>query len=182
MKNLFKATFVAFLAASMISCGGVDKSNFVGEWTPDLGSVEIELSSAIPSEYTGELSEVKSEMKKNQDQADKIKMEFKEDGTLTVGPEHDTKDFSWDVDGSNLVISGDLEGKKFSASFEVVESSADEFTLKLTGTSVMEQAKAQYGKEVDQAMEEIPGLGMLNIEKILEESWASMKFKKKSNA
>lgn len=182
MKKLFKSTFVAFLGAAMISCGGADKKNFVGEWTPDLGSVEIKISDAIPSEYTSELGNVKEEMKGNQAMADQVIMNFKEDGTLTVGPKGDTQDFNWDVNGNNLLISGEVEGQKFSASFEIAESTADEFTLKLTGTSIMEQAKAQYSKEVDQAMKSIPGIEALNMDKILSESWASMKFKKKQAA
>ncbi len=182
MKKLFKATLVAFLGAAMISCGGADKKNFVGEWTPDLGSVEIKISDAIPSQYTSELGNVKEEMKKSQVMADEIVMEFKEDGTFTVGPKGETKDFKWDVDGNNLVISGEIEGQKFNAAFEIAESSADEFTLKLTGTSIMEQAKAQYSKEVDEAMNSVPELKALDLDKILSESWASMKFKKKQAA
>lgn len=191
MKNLFKATVVAFLASAMISCGGADKANFVGNWTPDLGSVDIHISEAIPSELQDnmDLDKMKSEMKKNQSMADKINMEFKEDGTFTVGPEGDTKDFKWDVDGDNLVISGqipeeadgDMGGKDFSFAFEIVESSSDEFTLKLTGASIMEQAKSQFKDQVDEAMGEAgPMLGMLDLDKILGESWASLKFKKKA--
>ncbi len=186
---------VVFFSTSVVSCSeekeadkkesleeGKDKKNFVGEWTPDLGSVEIKISDAIPSEYTSELGNVKEEMKKNQAMADQIVMEFKEDGKLVVGPKGDTKEFNWDVDGNNLVISGDVDGQKFKAAFEITESTADEFTLKLTGSSVMEQAKEQYSKEVEQAMKSVPGIEALNVDKILSETWASMKFKKKQAA
>ena len=192
MKNLFKATFVAFLASAMISCGSVDRGNFVGNWTPDLGSVDIHVSDKIPSEFQKEMDmdRMKSEMKKNQPMADMVNMEFKEDGTFTVGPEGQTMDFKWDVDGSNLVISGtvpkeakgDLAGKPFSFSFEVMESTTDEFTVKLTGTSVKEQFEAQFKSQYDEMMNEAgPFLGMMDLDGILADTWASLKFKKKAS-
>jgi hypothetical protein len=191
MKNLFKATIVAFLASAMISCGGADRANFVGNWTPDLSSVDIHISDKIPGEMKDEMDidKMKSEMKKNQKMADMVNMEFKEDGTFTVGPEGKTQDFKWDIDGDNLVISGkipqeadgDFAGKDFSFAFEVVESSTDEFTIKLTGSSIREQAEAQFKEQYDEMMEQAgPMIGLLDLDGILADTWASLKFKKKS--
>lgn len=190
MKNLFKVTFVALLASVMVSCGSASKEDFVGQWTPDLGSVDIHLSEDIPSEWTKEidLDEMKSEMKSNQKDADKVIIDFKEDGTLTVGPEGDTKDFKWEIDGDNLVISGkmdndapaEIQGKEFKLAFEIVESGADKFTLKLSAGSLKEQAEAQYKDEMDKAMEQAgPFLDLINDD-ILNDTWASLSFTKKS--
>jgi hypothetical protein len=188
MKNLFKVTFVALLAAVMISCGSANKEDFVGQWTPDLSSVDIHLSEDIPSQFTSEfdIDEVKEEMKDNQKDADKVIIDFKEDGTLTLGPEGDTKDFKWDIDGDELVISGkidegpsEINGKDFKLAFEIVESSADMFTIKLSAGSLKEQAEAQYKDEMDEAMKQAgPFLDLINDD-ILNDTWASISFKKK---
>lgn len=189
MKNLFKVTFVALLASVMISCGSASKEDFVGQWTPDLGSVDIHLSEDIPSQFTKEvdLDEIKSEMKKNQKDADKVIIDFKEDGTLTLGPDGDTKDFKWDIDGDNLVISGkldddapsEMQGKEFKLAFEIVDSGSDEFTIKLSAGSLKTQAEEQYKEEMDKAMEQAgPFLDLINDD-ILNDTWASLSFKKK---
>lgn len=187
MKNLFKVTFVAFLAAVMVSCGSASKEDFVGQWTPDLSSVDIHLSEKIPSDYTQgfNLDEVKSEIKDNQKDADKVIIDFKEDGTLTVGPEGETKDFKWTIDGDNLVISGtvpegDLKGKDFELALEIVDSGSDMFTVKLTAASLLEQAEAQYKNEMDEAMAQFKSVIALLDEEVFTDTWASISFKKKS--
>lgn len=191
MKNLFKATVVAFLASAMISCGGADKANFVGNWTPDLGSVDVHVSDKIPSEMQDkmDMDKMKSEMKKNQKMADMVNMEFKEDGTFTVGPDGETQDFKWAIEGDNLVISGNIPeqaekefaGREFAFAFEVVDSNADQFTIKLTGSSVREQFETQFEKEYEEMMDQAgPMLGMLDLDGILSDTWATMTFKKKS--
>lgn len=190
MKNLFKLTFVALMALVMVSCGGANSENFVGQWTPDLSTVDIHLSEDIPSEFTKELdmNEMKAEMKKNQSEADKVIIDFKEDGTLTLGPSGDTKDFKWEVSGDELIISGkmdndapsELQGKEFKLAFEIVDSGADEFTLKLSAGSLKTQAEEQYKAEMDKAMEQAgPFLALIN-EDILNNTWASITFKKKA--
>lgn len=172
----------------MVSCGGASKGDFVGQWTPDLSSVDIHLSDKIPSEYTQgfDVNDVKNEMKEGQSEADHVVIDFKEDGTLTVGPEGDTKDFKWNVDGSNLVISGtvpegDLKGKDFEISLEIVESGADAFTIKLTAASLMEQAEAQYKDEMDEAMAQFKAIIDLLDEEVFTDTWASISFKKKAS-
>lgn len=186
MKKLFKVTFVAMMAAVMVSCGSASKETFVGQWTPDLGSVDVHISDQVPSQYTDQLDmdEMKEEMKKNQSEADKVIIDFKEDGTLTLGPEGDTKDFKWDIDGNNLVISGvvpegDFKGKDFELALEIVDSGSDSFTLKLSAGSLKDQAEAQYKDEMDEAMKQAgPLLDLIN-EDVLNDTWASISFKKK---
>lgn len=186
MKNLFKVTFVALLASVMVSCGGADKADFVGQWTPDLSSIDIHLSDQIPSDLAKnvDIDDIKSEAKEGQNVADEMVIDFKEDGTLTVGPKGDTKDFKWDIDGDELVITGELDegpvaGKKFELAFEIVDSGSDAFTLKLTAMSLKEQIEAQFKSEMDAAMAQAgPILDMLNDD-ILTDTWASISFKKK---
>lgn len=187
MKKLFKVTVVAMLAAVMVSCGGASKGNFVGQWTPDLSSVDIHLSEKIPAELTSgfNVNDMKSKMKEGQSEADKVIIDFKEDGTLTLGPEGDTKDFKWNVDGSELVVSGvfpegEFKGKNFELAFEIVDSGSDAFTIKLSAASLKSQAEAQYKTEMEEAMKQAgPFLDMINDE-ILNDTWASISFKKKA--
>ncbi len=186
MKNLFKVTFVAFLAAVMVSCGSASKEDFVGQWTPDLSSIDIHLSEDIPSDLSKnvDLDEIKSEAKEGQSEADKVIIDFKEDGTLTLGPKGDTKDFKWDIDGDELVISGKMDegpvkGKDFKIALEIVDSGSDAFTLKLTAMSLKEQVEAQFKDEMEDAMAQAgPILDMLSDD-ILNDTWASISFKKK---
>ncbi|CAG5085071.1 hypothetical protein [Parvicella tangerina] len=186
MKNLFKVTFVALMAAVMVSCGGASKEDFVGQWTPDLSSIDIHLSEDIPADLKKnvDVDDIKSEAKEGQKEADKMIIDFKEDGSVTLGPEGDTKDFKWNVDGDELIISGKMDegpvkGKDFELAFEIVESGADAFTLKLTAMSLKEQIEAQFKEEMDEAMAQAgPILDMLNDD-ILTDTWASISFKKK---
>lgn len=188
MKNLFKVTFVAFLASAMVSCGSANKEDFVGQWTPDLSSIDIHLSESIPSDISKnvDIDEIKAEAKEGQKDADKVIIDFKEDGTLTLGPDGDTKDFKWDIDGDNLVISGkidegpsEIQGKEFELALEITESSSDAFTIKLSAMSLKEQIEAQFKDEMDKAMEQVgPMMAMINDD-ILNETWATISFKKK---
>jgi len=188
MKNLFKVTFVALLAAVMVSCGSASKEDFVGQWTPDLSSIDIHLSEDIPSDLSQNLDidEMKAEAKKGQSEADKVIIDFKEDGKLVLGPEGDTKEFNWDIDGDNLVISGkmdegpsEIKGKEFELAFEIVESGSDAFTIKLSAMSLKEQLEAQFKDEMDEAMSQVGPMMSLINDDILNDTWASISFKKK---
>jgi hypothetical protein len=179
MKKLI--IFGLFLTASIVglnSCGGSLEKDIVGQWTADLSSLDVKLGDGIPPEFKPEVEAGVSEVKGMQFVAEQVVIDFKEGGVLTVGPTGETKDFSWKVDGSNLVLSGELEGQKFEFSIEVTESSADKVVLHLTAESAMEQMKKVMGAEFDEAMAEMPE--GVDVNAMVKGTSATMTLKKKA--
>jgi len=187
MKNLFKATLTLAIAVVMMSCGSVDSSNFIGEWTPDLSSTHLELSDIIPEEATGSVDGMMDEMKNEQEEVDeRAILEFKDNGKVIVGDIDESKEYEWKVDGDQLHIFGliedgppEFDGKEFDVAFEILDSSADKFTLKLSVQSLYDQIKAQFPKDLEEAEDNLGMYKMFMTEKVMSETWASISFKKK---
>ena len=167
-----------------------DSGNFVGEWEPNLSKVELNISDEIPAEIRAEIEKGmanKDELAKAQSRMeDEFKMEFKEDGKLLLEMNKESQEMDWKIDGSNLVISGNVQGMGASIALEVLESTAETFTLKLTGTSILEQVEAQLNgmMTIDQLLEmaKAQSMGMLagiDLKTAIEESSMQFGFNKK---
>ncbi|MCB9189306.1 MAG: hypothetical protein H6599_08490 [Flavobacteriales bacterium] len=188
MKKLFKITIVALFAVIMVSCGGASEDNFVGKWTPDFTSVEFHLHDDLVESMGDEINEkeIKASLKEAQPMASMINIEFKEDGVLTVGAMGENQDLNWSVEGSDLVLSGtvpegEFKGKEVKLAFEILDSNADEFTIKISAQSIKEQLNEQYKSEMDKAISEAGDMKNLLDEKVLSDTWASITFKKKES-
>ncbi|MFT7156983.1 MAG: hypothetical protein ACI8Q1_001998 [Parvicella sp.] len=191
MKNVFKVTLFFAMVILMSACGGsADSGNFVGEWVPDLSKAELNLSEEIPAEMRGEIEKGmvnKDELAKAQSRMeDEFKMEFKEDGKLLLEMNKESQELDWEINGSNLVISGNVEGMGANIELEIVESTSESFTVKMTGTSILKQAEAQIGSlmSIDDALDQAKMMsgGMLNgidLKTAIEESSLQLTFNKK---
>ncbi|MFT5599784.1 MAG: hypothetical protein ACI9N1_000010 [Flavobacteriales bacterium] len=191
MKNVFKATLFSALVILMSACGGsADSGNFVGEWVPDLSKVELNLSEEIPAEMRAEIEKGmvnKDELAKAQSRMeDEFKMEFKEDGKLLLEMNKESQELDWKIDGSNLVISGNVEGMGASIALEVLESTTEMFTLKLDGVSILEQIESQLPPMVtlDQALSQVQAMSYgvlagIDLKTAIEESSMQFGFNKK---
>jgi len=189
MKKIFKTGVFAMFLLGMVSCGGsVDSGELVGEWTPELSSMEINISDEIPAMYRSMIEDGLAD-KENLEDAQKeleksFKMEFKDDGKLVVGAEGESQEMEWRVEDDRLFLKGDVRGQEGEVGIQIVESSSESMTLLLDGKDLLQQAYDQQGEmAVDMALNMASGMDPMlegmDLKKAISDSNIKLTFNKK---
>ena len=174
MKKIIISSVLVALVLLMSSCGS---SSIQGTWKVDPSSLDLVLGAGFPEEMKQGVEEAKKEANsdKAKSELDKITLELLEGGVAKLKhADHadDTQEFKWKQNGNVLNLNGEIEGEKFNANLDIMEASASEVTIGITGESLLEQVKA----ERPEMMEQIPP--MFDVNKLVEGAKVSIKMKK----
>lgn len=172
-KVIISSVFIALIML-MSSCGA---KSIEGAWKIDPSSLDLVLGEGFPEEFKANIESAKKEANSEKaiGEAKKITLELLADGKaklMHADHSDDTQEFSWKQDGSVLNLNGEIDGEKFNANLDIIESSADEITIGLTGESLLKQMK----EERPELMEQIPS--MIDVNKLVEGAKVSVKMKK----
>ncbi len=174
MKKVIISSVLIALVLLMSSCGS---KSIQGTWKIDPSSLDLVLGAGFPEEMKKGVEEAKIEAKseKAQKELDKITLELLEGGVAKLKhADHadETQEFNWKQNGNVLNLNGEIDGEKFNANLDILESSANEVKIGFTGESLLEQVKA----ERPELMEQIPS--MFDVKKLVEGAKVSISMKK----
>jgi len=146
MKSIFKLLTVVLITVLLASCGG-SSNTIVGAWHIDLSSIDLVLGDGIPAPMKGMVESQKEGLiAEGEEKSDDLTIEFTEAGKMILSNKGDeeTKELNYSFDGSILSLTGDLDGEKVDLNFNISESTADKFTIAMTGEEILSQIKEKY--------------------------------------
>lgn len=173
-KIIISSVFVALIML-MSSCGS---SSIQGTWKVDPSSLDLVLGEGFPEQMKLGVEEMKKEAtsERTKSEADKVTLELLEGGVAKLkyaDADERTQEFKWSQNGNVLNLNGEVDGEKFNANLDIMESSANEVMIGITGESLLEQIKAEQPELLENQM-----MKMLDLDKIVTGSKVSVKMKK----
>jgi len=162
-----------------------ETEKFEGGWVPDMSSLDIHLSEYLPQDVYAFVEEFKYDALNDQAELDaEFVFEMMPDGILKFGEIGEVSEYQWSIKGEYFHVNGILDeeplvGKPFNVSFKIIELNDAAFSVKVESKHLLDEVENQFSSELKDEMAALPLVKMFLNDSILNQTWATLEFKKK---